>query len=126
MLEIISERTRKYEIEYSLDYNIDRDGGYTFPCDENGVVDESGLTECAMENLKWCRDNLDKFESVEVNVRKIEWVEPAVGLCKCGSEVRLEDEYMGACECECCGRWYNLFGQELLSPDKWDVDIERW
>ena len=45
--------------------------------------------------------------------------EPATGVCECGHRIALWDEYMGACECPHCGRWYNLFGQELNHPDTW-------
>lgn len=44
---------------------------------------------------------------------------PATGVCKCGNRITLQNEYMGACECPYCGRWYNLFGQELNHPDTW-------
>ena len=48
--------------------------------------------------------------------------EPAHGICRCGEEVTLIDEYMGSCQCENCGQWYNLFGQELLPPNQWEED----
>lgn len=46
----------------------------------------------------------------------------AIGECKCGAEVPLMDQYMGACECPGCGQWYNLSGQELLPPEEWGYD----
>jgi hypothetical protein len=27
---------------------------------------------------------------------------------------------MGACQCENCGQWYNIFGQELIDPEYWE------
>lgn len=38
MLQIIKERKRVSDIEYSLEYrwNDDRNAGYSFPCNENG------------------------------------------------------------------------------------------
>ena len=54
---------------------------------------------------------------IERQRRKIK--DPAHGTCVCGSEVYLYNQYMGACECENCGRWYNLFGQEIMPPEMW-------
>ena len=52
----------------------------------------------------------------------IDYKEPAHGTCICGEEVSLWDQYYGACECPKCGRWYNLFGQELVAPEHWETD----
>lgn len=46
---------------------------------------------------------------------------PAVGKCSCGREVILDADYSGAVQCG-CGRWYNLFGQELRDPRYWEED----
>ena len=46
---------------------------------------------------------------------------PALGLCSCGKEVVLESDYNGAVQCE-CGKWYNVFGQELIDPKYWEDD----
>ena len=51
--------------------------------------------------------------------------EPVKGLCSCGQWVELVDEYYGACQCPKCGKWYNLFGQELVSPEYWEQDPEE-
>lgn len=48
------------------------------------------------------------------------YVEPALARCTCGTEFALTDEYMGACSCPNCGRWYNLFGQSLRNPSEWE------
>ena len=48
----------------------------------------------------------------------------AIGKCKCGTEIELYDEYMGACECPECGRWYNIFGQELNNPCTWSMGAD--
>lgn len=51
--------------------------------------------------------------------------DPAHGTCSCGREVFLWDQYQGACECE-CGKWYNLFGQELVPPEYWHDDDDDY
>lgn len=119
MLRIKSERKRVEITEYSLEYFVDETGGYSFPCDENGNVLEMGPE--ALKNLEQCRQHPEKFIRPG-HIRKDvhSYVEPAVGICSCGEDVILEDEYMGACQCGKCGQWYNLFGQELLPPGLWE------
>lgn len=39
--------------------------------------------------------------------------------------IDLWDEYLGACECPNCGRWYNIMGQELNPPSTWR-DGDDW
>jgi hypothetical protein len=48
---------------------------------------------------------------------------PAIGICSCGRDVVLECDHAGAVRCE-CGKWYNLFGQELRDPEYWEDDNE--
>lgn len=39
--------------------------------------------------------------------------------CECGNEIYASDEESTiAWQCEECGRWYNLFGQEVPCPDE--------
>ena len=109
---------RALEFRYGDDW---ADGGFSFPCDENGKVLplENGT---ASANLEWCMAHPEKFKAyAEVHVNRRRVKEPAHGKCVCGREVELWDQYYGACSCE-CGRWYNLFGQELLSPEHWETD----
>ena len=108
--------------EYSIDFNDNDGGGFTFPCDERGIILKD-MPEAAQKNYKWCIENANRF--VEAGVfthHKRHYREPAHGKCKCGAEVYLVDEYMGACECPECGRWYNMFGQELNPPEMWEED----
>ena len=39
--------------------------------------------------------------------------------CSCGKTIILEDQYMGACKCPKCGKWYNMFGDRIKTPDEW-------
>ena len=72
-----------------------------------------------MKNLLWCLENPDKFKHFgEVRTNRKRVHDNAHGTCECGREVYLFNQYMGACECK-CGRWYNLFGQELNDPTTW-------
>ena len=108
--------------EYSIDFDTDDGGGFTFPCDETGKVLDS-ITDEAKTNYEWCLQHPEKFVRFkEFKHFKRQYKEPAHGTCKCGEVVELVNEYMGACECPNCGQWYNLFGQELLPPEQWEED----
>lgn len=107
--------------EHSLIFFYDDDGGFSFPCDENGFVDISGITDCAFANLLDCMSHPERFKYFgEVRTEHRTIRHNAHGTCDCGEEVYLYNEYMGACECPNCGRWYNLFGQELIRPEYWE------
>ena len=114
---------RKKEISYDLIfyYNEER-GGFGFPCDQAGNLLPFRF-DAARENYEYCMAHPEEFETF-AEVRKFvsRYTEPAHGTCTCGSEVTLYDQYCGACQCEKCGRWYNLFGQELLPPEQWESD----
>lgn len=106
---------------YSLEFTDLEGNGYSFPCDEDGKLEE--LSEAAQANLKRCLEHPDQFEAFnELVERRYDYVKPATGTCSCGSEVVLVDQYYGACQCTACGRWYNLFGQELRDPEHWLED----
>lgn len=117
MLKDIVRGERVTQIDYYLEFFYDDNGGYAFPCDEDGNV--TGLSQTAIDNLAWCRSHPEKFiRAGVITPREYSWREPDRGTCVCGRTVYLENQYMGACQCE-CGRWYNLFGQSLLPPAQW-------
>lgn len=106
-------------VQYRLEFDIDSGGGFSFPCDENGNVDED-LNPDAKTNLEYCLTHPEKFVNYCV-IRKNEryYTEPATGTCSCGKDIVLNPYYMGACDCPYCGKWYNAWGQELLPPEQW-------
>lgn len=98
--------------------------GFGFPCDEHGTPKD--LSPAAVANLDYCRKHPEKFvRAGEVIRRERTYKEPAKGRCHCGQWVYLTDDYYGACQCPKCGQWYNLFGQELLSPEHWEEELEE-
>lgn len=112
---------------YELLFYTDRSGGYGFPCDADGNPLFDKMTDCAKKNYERCMELGLKhfpyaFNQIERYVNR--WREPNSGICKCGKRIDLYDEYLGACECPHCGRWWNLFGQELKKPEHWDDDGE--
>ena len=112
-------------VEYKYEFTDEHGNGYSFPCDKDGNVNlnyEDGSPHpYAQENYNWCKDHEDQFDYV--GIRKLRWSyrEQDTGVCDvCGKTIEMYNEYYGACECEHCGQWYNLFGQRLLPPDQWE------
>ena len=122
MLKNLVRAKHTVHVEYELLFDDGCGNGYGFPCDGLGRL-LSGLTEEAMANYEWCMKHPEKFERFD-EVFKMSWpvTEPGHGTCTCGTEVELWDQYMGACQCPKCGRWYNLFGQSLVDPKYWEED----
>lgn len=106
-------------IDYELVFDDGRNNGFGFPCDANGEL-LSGMPEAAYKNYIRCVNNptdFVRFNQVVKHKRRVQ--DNAHGTCICGAEVELYNQYNGACQCQ-CGRWYNLFGQELLPPGQWE------
>ena len=124
MLEIIKERKVRYEKEYYINFDCkdDHSCGFIFPAnsDETPALDK--MTEEAKMNYYACEASTNKFDRW-FEEREVRVVDYAVGKCKCGHEVELVDEaWMGAVQCEKCGKWYNIYGQELVDPKYWEED----
>ena len=100
-----------YELVFDDGYN----NGFGFPCNANGklLYSEEENPAAFDHPEKFVRFN--KIIEYKHSIR-----DNAHGTCECGNEVELYDEYYGACQCEKCGQWYNLFGQELNPPTYWE------
>jgi hypothetical protein len=132
MIKIIKERG--YESRAWLQHNFhweDKpDSGFTFEVNEKGEC----ITEndSAQENFVLCKTGLITSGTggkiVDGGVRKVshKYATNAVGVCVCGEQVELYNQYMRACECSNCGQWYNLSGQELMPPRYWHDDGGDW
>lgn len=114
-------------VDYELVFDDGRNNGFGFPCNRDGKLLESEeQNPAAHENYRNCLKHPGRFARFNKVVRYERSVrDNARGTCICGSEVELYGQYLGACQCPGCGRWYNLFGQELLPPDKWQEDSEE-
>ena len=122
MLKNVTPRERKTIIEFELVFDDGANNGFGFPCDAQGNL-LPGLSEAAHENLEYAMQHPEKFVRFNKVVKYCRsYTEPARGTCSCGAEVELWDQYYGACQCEKCGQWYNLYGQELVPPDQWETD----
>lgn len=124
MLKIIKERTPETIKEYYINfwYKDDPDTGFCFPATSSGEPDFAFMCPEAIANYEACLTD-ERLTEAEFEPREYTYINPAVGKCICGREVVLDTGYEGAVRCE-CGRWYNLFGQELIDPKYWEEDDE--
>lgn len=124
MLKIIKERTPETIKEYYINfwYKDDPEAGFCFPATRSGEPDFACMSPEAKANYEACLTD-ERLTEAEFEVREWTYMNPAVGKCSCGREVILECDHAGAVRCE-CGKWYNLFGQELRDPEYWEEDNE--
>lgn len=106
-------------VYYDLNFDDGRGNGFGFPCDEHGNLSPD-INEAARQNCLFCMQHPERFARFNKVERHVyQDVIPAHGVCACGKEIELYNQYLGACSCPNCGRWYNLFGQELTPPSEW-------
>ena len=119
MLKIISERTPMEYITYHIEFTDDEGSGFSFNADVNGKIIIENEDQRKNYEYAIAHPELFPIQYNEFTKRVQHYTEPAHGICRCGQEITLQDEYMGACQCEKCGQWYNVFGQELIDPEYW-------
>lgn len=127
MLEIIKERTVRTKKSYWINFDCkdDHSCGFIFPANSDGIPALDKMPEEAKINYYACEASVDKFDRW-FEEREYQVADYAVGKCKCGAEVELFDgAWMGAVQCEKCGKWYNIYGQELVDPEYWEDDDEE-
>ena len=124
MLKIIKERTPETITTHRIEffYSEDRNVGFCFPANPDGTIALDQMIDEAKVNYEYCLTNTDLI-GPEFNTYTNTYINPAVGRCTCGADIVLENKYLGATDCK-CGRWYNLFGQELTDPKYWEVNYE--
>ena len=124
MIEIINPRHTEEIVDYRIEFTDIDGNGCSFPCDENGTL-LPFATDAAEKNYNNSLAHPELFAIYnEFKTYRRTFTAPAIARCHCGSNVTLENQYQGACECPACGRWYNLFGQELIDPEGWEQDYE--
>jgi hypothetical protein len=122
MLKIVRERKPEIITEYYLEfkYKDDPEAGFCFPATHLGDPDFDCMSDEACANYQACLTD-KRLTEEEFVKHKWTYMSPALGICSCGKEVVLDCDHAGAVRCE-CGKWYNLFGQELLDPEYWEED----
>lgn len=120
MLKNYTPRQRCEMVGRSLDFTDQYGNGFSFDCDENGNPEFE--TAAARRSYEYAMDHPEMFPAKfnEVVTRRWSYMQPAHGTCRCGENVQLTDDYMGACKCEKCGQWYNMYGDELIDPEYWE------
>ena len=113
MIEIIREKSYETKSRHFLEYEwVGREGsGFRFDCDENGFINSSELSECALENFVLC---MTSDAVVYLGIEFEEWtvVHHPIGKCYCGDTVML-DGFTNTCDT--CERDYSI-GGHLLAP----------
>jgi hypothetical protein len=124
MIKIIKERTPETIVDYTIEflYKDDPNSGFMFPALPNGEPDFDHMPPEAKANYEKCLTDDRLTEAEFLKGTRTYWA-PAIGKCSCGAEVVLDADYNGAVRCD-CGKWYNLFGQELRDPKYWEEDDE--
>ena len=118
MIRIIKEAQIVHHVEHSLNFDTSPSGGYSFPCNERGVVDV--LNKTAQSNFEKCLSGeIKTIRPPYVYGR--EWTEnqSAIGECYCGAEVELRGDSEGLCYCH-CGACYNVAGQSIRPRSEWE------
>lgn len=112
------ERTPWYTLNF---YYHGTQGGYGFPCDQFGTVDESILEPLARENYYKClADGSRRLRRFIQSGWTNEWI-AGQAHCPCGDIAALENS-----ENECrCGRLYDRSGQRLAAAEP-DAEQTRW
>lgn len=115
-LKNLVERRWVEHVEYMLVFDDGHGNGYAFPCDADGNLEE--LDGEGLKNLEYCKANPQSFaRNGKVERYRQRYVVYAQGDCPCGETVILRNQYGAACECPRCGRWYNMRGDEISSPE---------
>ena len=121
MIENYTPSKKETKIRYRLLFYEDKNGGFSFDCDENGNLLDS-VSEKGRENYKKCLQNPEKYKYAfnELEADEYEEKTEATGKCICGKRITLYDQYLGACACPKCGQWWTLFGQEIKPVERWN------
>lgn len=96
----------------------DRNCGFQFDVVDGDIVFHC---EAAKKNFQYCLAHPEEYEDKGIVTQNETYWQEARAICECGQEILLSDAYFGASQCEHCGRWHNLYGQELLPPECWEV-----
>ena len=108
-MQIIKHRKHVVTVTYfrSFDYEGTVNHGFSFDCNERGVVDVEALRPAGRANYEACltgQVGSRKVIDQGVDRREHSHYEPAVGRCACGSNVELSSGWANECH---CGREYN-------------------
>lgn len=107
---------RHTEYRHYFEYTDSPGAGFSFPCDENGNLED--LSKEAQANYEEClRGKINGSKIVDRGIDSFtnEYRRPPMGLCGCGNKIEL-GHFTNQCV---CGNLYNSSGQRLSNPDTW-------
>ncbi len=118
MAEIIKEAWVETIVTHDLffAYKNDPNGGFTFPCDKDGIVDLASMAPKGIENFDKCISGEHDVQPGEVRKHVGQIRHPKLLKCHCGTEVEL-GRFTNTCEK--CETDYNSFGQRLADRSQW-------
>lgn len=128
-MRIVQESRRVIHTNYQLFFNRKGyvDWGFAFDCDKNGKTHLFPMSDLAQFNYLSCLlGNVDgsEVEDKGISSWKVDYKQPAIGLCRCGTQVYLEGFTN---TCENCNTDYNWAGQELAPRECWGEETgEYW
>jgi len=129
-MKIISESRDVNEVwyEHQFQYRDDRyfkggrfSSGYSFPVDKSGNL--LATNDVMRGNYKKVFGDPNYIDLGVQELRRT-YRAPAVGRCPCGTDVVLDGSYMGVSQCDCCGKWYDMNGNLMKSPEYWEEPID--
>lgn len=124
IMNFIRERKRKEHKEFRREFTLIGEiegNGYSFPCLQDGSPDTNDEHYDSWKtNFERCINSPEKYKDEGLVIVKRTYIEPAIIQCSCGNNVELIDRYLGACSCNKCGQWYNIYGQKLIDADLWN------
>ena len=106
-----------YVLEY--DYNDSEPGhGFSFDCDEVGMVDLANMGDMGKENYNECIAGTNNTHFVGKIKRENSYWEPAELKCGCGETVYLHNPLDNHCD---CGQCFNMSGQQVTPSSQCDA-----
>lgn len=127
----IRERERVVEQHYrrNFDYEGKVDWGFSFECDEKGVVDVAKLEPVAQQSYADCLTGfIDGRKVVDKGVKSFttSYVSCALMQCCPGPNGVVHLSHFTN-TCECCGADYNMSGQRIGPREQWGEETgEHW
>ena len=94
---------------------------YSFLTDKDyNVIFDPEYYDIQKENYEKALNDKDAYSEPIKTKETRRYMQPTKVQCECNQHFELTNQYLGACKCPRCGRWYNLFGQELNPPETWE------
>src|SRR5579859_3120480 len=88
---------KSYSLTY--DWNDSPGTGYSFSCDEHGIILEEEMNASKWQTLKECTDGTLAVTFQGMKTHNNSHWEPGIIQCSCGRQVELRDVMTNTCQC---------------------------